>query len=62
MTESAKVVLVHPRVILSESDAQMLFNNGESLIICMAQDLAITLEGVQPSLALSNPEIGGHGE
>jgi hypothetical protein len=33
----------------------MLFANGESLIIAMAQELAAAAKGVQPSLAL----VGG---
>lgn len=44
--------LMHPRVVLSESDAKMLFNNGESLIIAMAQEIAkLQANANQPSLA-----------
>lgn len=31
--------IVHPRVVLSEPDARMLFANGESLITAMAQEI-----------------------
>jgi hypothetical protein len=31
--------LMHPRVVLSEADARVLFDNGESLIILMAEHL-----------------------
>jgi hypothetical protein len=31
--------IVHPRVILTEADARILFNNGESLIIAMASEI-----------------------
>lgn len=45
--------LMHPRVVLSESDAKMLFNNGESLIIAMGQEIAkLQANANQPSLAL----------
>lgn len=32
--------IMHPRVVLTEPDARMLFANGESLIIAMAQEIA----------------------
>lgn len=38
MKDDFRNPVVHPRIVLSESDARMLFNNGESLIIAMAQD------------------------
>jgi hypothetical protein len=46
--------IVHPRVSLSESDARILFNNGESLIIAMAGEIKVIREsgGVQGSLAV----------
>lgn len=48
--------IVHPRVVLSEADARMLFANGESLIIAMAQEVAeAKAAGVQTSFAL----VGG---
>jgi hypothetical protein len=31
--------IMHPRVVLDESDARMLFANGESFIIAMAQEI-----------------------
>jgi hypothetical protein len=55
MREDYRNPIVHPRVVLSEGDARMLFANGESLIIAMAQELAAAAKGVQPSLAL----VGG---
>ena len=30
---------MHPRVVLLEADARMLFDNGESLIIAMATEM-----------------------
>jgi hypothetical protein len=55
MREDYRNPIVHPRVVLSEGDARMLFANGESLIIAMAQELAEASKGVQPALVL----IGG---
>lgn len=50
--------IVHPRVVLKISDARMLFANGESLIIAMAQELAeISQNGLQQSLNLVGGEI-----
>lgn len=42
----------HPRVVPTEADAGMLFANGETLIIAMAQDIKEAQAGVQPALAL----------
>ncbi|MBN8999751.1 MAG: hypothetical protein J0H54_10255, partial [Rhizobiales bacterium] len=54
MKDDYRNPIVHPRVVLSEADARMLFNNGESLIIAMLQELiAARQTGVQPSLALA---------
>jgi hypothetical protein len=48
--------IMHPRIVLNEADARMLFANGESLIIAMAQEVAdATGKGIQASLAL----VGG---
>jgi hypothetical protein len=58
MREDYRNPIVHPRVVLTEGDARMLFANGESLIIAMAQELAGAAKGVQPALAL----IGGKNE
>jgi hypothetical protein len=55
MREDYRNPIVHPRVVLTEGDARMLFANGESLIIAMAQELAVAAKGVQPTLAL----VGG---
>ncbi|WP_314945930.1 hypothetical protein [Bradyrhizobium cosmicum] len=52
MREDYRNPIVHPRVVLTESDARMLFANGESLIIAMAQELAEAANGVQPALQL----------
>lgn len=54
MKDDYRNPIVHPRVVLSEADARMLFNNGESLIIAMLQELiAARQTGVQPTLALA---------
>jgi len=58
MREDYRNPIVHPRVVLTESDARMLFANGESLIIAMAQEMAAAVSGVQPALGL----IGGSTE
>lgn len=51
--------IAHPRVTLTEVDARMLFNNGESLIIGMAQELQLAQEAnTHPSLALVAPAAG----
>jgi hypothetical protein len=39
MKDDYRNPIMHPRVVLTESDARMLFSNGESLIIGMAQEL-----------------------
>lgn len=39
MKDDYRNPLMHPRVVLSESDARMLFANGESLIIAMAAEI-----------------------
>ncbi|MCA1457750.1 HEPN domain-containing protein [Bradyrhizobium sp. BRP22] len=52
MREDYRNPIVHPRVVLTESDARMLFANGESLIIAMAQEMADAAAGVQPALVL----------
>lgn len=45
--------IMHPRVVLSEGDARMLFANGESLIIAIAQELqAVDQTGIQSHLQL----------
>lgn len=55
MREDYRNPIMHPRVVLNEGDARMLFANGESLIIAMAQEMAEASKGVQPGLSL----IGG---
>jgi len=51
---------MHPRVILTEIDARMLFDNGESVIIAMAAEIKTAREagGVQGTLAV----VGGRHE
>jgi hypothetical protein len=45
--------LMHPRVVLEEPDARAVFNNGETLVMMMAQELAAaSAKGAQPPLAL----------
>jgi len=49
--------LMHPRVVLTEAEARMLFSIGESLIIAMANEVAkVAAEGLQPQLALAPTE------
>jgi hypothetical protein len=55
MREDYRNPIVHPRVVLNEGDSRMLFANGESLIIAMAQEIAAAAKGVQPAMVL----IGG---
>jgi hypothetical protein len=44
MREDYRNPLAHPRVVLDESDARVLFSNGESVIICMAGELRKAVE------------------
>ena len=39
MKDDYRNPIAHPRIVLTEPDARMLFANGESLIIAMAQEL-----------------------
>jgi len=49
--------LMHPRVVLGEADARSVFNNGETLIMLMVQEIAVAItSGVQPKLALIEGE------
>jgi hypothetical protein len=51
MKDDYRNPVVHPRVVLTEADARMLYANGESLIIAMAQELqAAAATGVQLTL------------
>jgi hypothetical protein len=56
--------IVHPRVVLTEPDARMLFANGESLIIAMAQEIADAKAqgGVQLTLAENKDDPKGQEE
>lgn len=56
MKDDYRNPILHPRIVLGVADARMLFANGESLIIGMAQELADAAdEGIQPDL-LEAPE------
>jgi hypothetical protein len=51
--------LMHPRVVLEEADARAVFNNGETLIMMMTQELVATAAaGVQPPLGLVETTAG----
>lgn len=59
MKDDYRNPIMHPRVVLRDSDARMLWNNGESLIIAMAeelQEISRSQGGVQRGLALVAPE------
>lgn len=54
MKDDYRNPIMHPRVVLNEQDARMLFDNGESLIIAMADELREIAQmqgGVQQSFA-----------
>jgi hypothetical protein len=58
MKDDYRNPVMHPRVTLTENDARMLFDNGESLIIAMAEEIKAIREaagGTQGALAL----VGG---
>ena len=40
MKDDVRNPLAHPRVYLSETDARMLFDNGEALILAMIGEIA----------------------
>ena len=56
MKDDYRNPVVHPRVVLTEADARMLFNNGESAIIGMAHGLQAAATGSQGALALVDKE------
>jgi hypothetical protein len=61
MKDDYRNPIMHPRVVLTESDARMLFDNGESLIIAMAQEIAeirLSSGGIQPQLVPASPLAG----
>jgi hypothetical protein len=60
MKDDYRNPIMHPRVVLTESDARMLFSNGESLIIGMAQELA-AFNRDAPTLQLV-PQASDHEE
>ncbi len=60
MKDDYRNPLMHPRVVLTESDSRMLFANGESLIIAMAQEITDAKQAGQPTLNLL-AAIGGVG-
>ena len=57
MKDDYRNPIMHPRVMLTEADARMLFDNGESLIIAMADEIRAAKQqgGIQTSLAV----VGG---
>ncbi|HVW72671.1 MAG TPA: hypothetical protein VHC39_03450 [Rhizomicrobium sp.] len=59
MKDDYRNPIAHPRLVLTEADARMLFANGESLIIGMAQELCEASKGVQPLLGLINMAPAG---
>jgi len=52
MKDDYRNPVVHPRVVLSESDARIVFCNGEAAIMGMAQEIKRAKEqnGSQPAL------------
>ena len=52
MKDDYRNPVVHPRVVLTEADTRMLFNNGESAIIGMAQGMKEAARSPQGALAL----------
>lgn len=54
MKDDYRNPVMHPRVTLTESDARMLFDNGESLIIAMAGEIKALREagGIQGALTV----------
>ena len=52
MKDDYRNPIMHPRVILSESDARVRFDNGESLIIAMADELRAKEEAANPLVSL----------
>jgi hypothetical protein len=54
MKDDFRNPVMHPRVTLTENDARMLFNNGESVIIAMAEEIRKVREagGVQGVLSV----------
>ena len=49
--------LMHPRVVLEEADARTVFNNGETLVIMMAQEVAAIEGANQLPLALTGGAV-----
>lgn len=56
MKDDYRNPIAHPRIVLKEADARMLFANGESLIIGMAQELYEAQNAGQTSLELATVE------
>lgn len=50
MKDDYRNPIMHPRVVLTEPDARMLYSNGESLIIAMAQEIAKITKSAQLAL------------
>ena len=53
MKDDYRNPIAHPRIVLSEPDARMLFDNGESLIIAMAQEMKDALPAPSALVGLS---------
>ncbi len=62
MKDDYRNPIMHPRQVLTETDARMLFANGESLIMAMAQEIAEAANVVQPPLGLVSPAGRKHHE
>jgi hypothetical protein len=62
MREDYRNPIMHPRVVLTEGDARMLFANGESLIIAMAQEIAAGKKKALITLVADDTDHGQAGE
>jgi hypothetical protein len=52
MKDDFRNPIAHPRASLNDANARILFNNGESLIIAMAQEISKETKSASPSLSL----------
>ena len=61
MKDDYRNPIAHPRIVLTEPDARMLFANGESLIIAMAQEMkaAIPVPNLLTGLGAAQTLLGG---
>jgi hypothetical protein len=58
MKDDYRNPIAHPRITLTEIDARMLFDNGESFILGMSQESREAQKAAQPTLALVLPATG----